>query len=403
MLAKLRNLLIACVITTLTVLSLIGSITSTLSWFSYSQKSIFTYHGTSIKTNKQLQVGLVINEEDEDVNDRIIEAVTARGLKVETINSETGEIVNEDIDFRELKASATPGSGASIGYERIAWSNPGEGIDQYQISAYLDELDFATEFLSPVTSRRFATDQEEDIIIYDAPYEYNPDNLEAAPLGKYSRFPLAFRVIDQMHGDNTFVKNRPVWLSAAHAEGATSEGFSVAEGVRVHFKSENTQFILRPSSVDPGYTAVGGLLDYGDDGYYDYEVETNKEILFGDCIGTPTYTYLLEDSENVDINNTGKEEPYIFYGKHQGGVNCIENYDGVDIGKQQYETLKSVKADIDPETSQYTGGRPVCITGDNCIGYTELSIWIEGWDLSVVNAVYALEFSLGLMFEINKI
>ena len=86
MLGKFRNLLIACGITVLAVLSLIGSVASTLSWFTYMTRSSFVYTGTTILSNKQLQVGILIDSEDEEVFKETEKVLLENGLYIEVID-----------------------------------------------------------------------------------------------------------------------------------------------------------------------------------------------------------------------------------------------------------------------------------------------------------------------------
>lgn len=384
MLGKFRNLLINCGITILAVVSLVGAVTSTLSWYSYNSKNIVSFHGTSIISNKQLQVGLLT---DLDLSEYGF--VTEEVLKPGCVAPE------DDI----------PGSDEhNAVYEKIAWTAPGEGLTVQQVNAYLILMDYASSYLQPVTSGRFSTGQDEEVLIYNSPYDYNPNDPEEAPIGKYSKLPVCFRVVSQDSGVKKYYANKPIWISDATVNGGSNSGFNVADGVRVNFKSDNDiNYILNPNSKSDGKTAVAGLLDLVADGYYDTDRFTDKEVIYGDYIGEPNYYYIEEDSDNVDINNTGKDDPYIFYSKHHAGKYVIDNYDDLDIGVQEYKCLKSVGPQVDPISGQFTGGMPVAITQDNCIGYSTISVWIEGWDLAVVNDIWNLDFSLGLTFEINRI
>lgn len=413
MLGKFRNLLIACGITVLAVLSLIGCITSTLSWFTYMNRSGFVYTGTTILSNKQLQVGILIEDENEDIVKETEEILLTNGLYIEIIDKSNGDVLgtatlstpNRSEEVEVIK-NYVSGEEPTVSVEEIAWSNPGEGLSNEQITSYLIANGYASQFLRPVTSRRFATDQEEELKIYGSPYEYRPDNITEANRSEYCKIPLCFRVISSM--DRTYRKGCDIWISDAHAIGGTSsEGFNVADGARVHFASENTQFIFKPAASDAGSTAVCGLLDINGDGYYDYttnnETGEKKEIMYGDCSDTPEYTYFESDSELSDLNNTGKNFEYIFNSKHGGGVNCIESYDSITVQQAQYESLSSVRPETSESLGALVGGRPVAITGDDYVGHAEMTFWIEGWDQAVVNQIWSMQFNMSILFEINKI
>lgn len=387
MLGKFRNLLIACGMSTLAVLSLIGSVTATLSWYTYKTKIPFSFHGTTLSSNKQLQVGILTDLD-----------LSSLGLTSEYINPE---------DIPEVEPVVEEGVDTASG-KKIAWGQPGEGLTTEQIDAYLEANGYASTLLSPVTTRRYKTNQNEGITIYGSPYEYRPNNIFPAEIEKYSRIPLCFRVINSF--DGSYCKDREVWISDATVTGGQNEGFSVAEGVRTYFNSSEGNFILNPSATEGGFTKVGGLLDLNMNGYYDNQfLEDNpdriEEIIYGDYekLDGPEFVYFDEDSDNIDLNETGKDKPYIFYSRHQGGVYGLNDYSSIEVQTAQYESLATIAPVANEEKGAYEGGLPVCKTGDDYIGYSEMYIWIEGWDRTVVNQVWSLTFDLGITFEINKI
>lgn len=382
-----KKLLIACVMSSLTVLSLVGAITSTLSWYTYTAKVPVSFHGTTIHSNKQLQVGLLT---DLDLSDL--------GL--------TSEYINEE-DIPEVEPVIEDGIDTASG-KKIAWGQPGDGLSSAQINAYLLGNGYATDLLSPVTTRRYRTNQGTDIKIYGSPYEYRPNNIIEAEKSRYSKIPLCFRVINSL--DGTYCADKEVWISESQVFGGENEGFNVTKGVRTYFKSDECNFIFNPTAKEAGKTAVAGLLDLNLNGSYDYAPsEThpgfNEEIIYGDYekLDGPDFTYFENDSEYIDLNNTGKSRPYIFYSKHQAGVYGLEDYSSIDIQYAEYESLASVAPSINESLGIYEGGMPVCKTGSNYIGFSEMYIWIEGWDNEVVNQVWSLSFNLGVTFEINKI
>lgn len=359
MLGKIKNLLISCGITAITMLSFAGALASSLAWFSYNTQTPITFHGTSIKSNKQIQVGIV---------------------------------TNYDLSAQNLVSELVPGTS-----QKIAWSEPGEGLTSRQLVAYLTLAGYASEELTPVTSRRYNTGDA--LKLYSSPYDYRPSDLEAATKDLYSVIPLAFRVINL--SDRSYVKNRNIWLSDIGASGETKDTFAVSHGARVQFSNPTTKFIVNPTAEESGYTTVGGLLDLNNDQYYDID-EHGNEIVYGDYIGVPTHTYRADDSELDDINNTGMLAPYVFCSKHAGNANSVDNFNDLQMMKADYYCVEDVAPYVD-EDGNFTGGKPVCNTGENYIGTTDLTIWIEGWDLAIVNQVWNLTFDIGLTFEIDKI
>lgn len=359
MLGKIKTLLISSGITLFTMLSFTGALTSTIAWFSYSTSTPVSFHGTSIMSNKQIQVGIV---------------------------------TNYDLSAQNLTSELVPGTS-----QKIAWSQPGEGLNPRQLAAYLTKAGYASQELTPVTSRRYATGDA--LKLYSSPYDYRPSDLEAATNELYSKVSLAFRVINL--SDGSYVKNRNIWLSDIGASGETKDTFAVSRGVRCHFSNPTTKFIVNPTAEKSGNTVVGGLLDLNNDEYYDLD-DYGDEIVYGDYDGIPTRSYRADDSELDDINNTGMLAPYVFCSKHAGNSNSVDNFDDLTMKTAEYYCVEDVAPYVD-EDGNFTGGKPVCKTGENYIGTTDLTIWIEGWDLSIVNQVWDLTFDLGLTFEIDKI
>lgn len=387
MFGNFKKLLIACVMSTLAVLSLVGAITSTLSWYTYIAKAPISFHGTTIHSNKQLQVGILTDLD-----------LSGLGLTTEYINEE---------DIPEVEPIIEDGIDTASG-KKIAWGQPGDGLTSAQINAYLAGNGYATDLLSPVTTRRYTTNQGTKIKIYGSPYEYRPNNIIEAEKSKYSKIPLCFRVINSL--DGSYCTDREVWISESEVIGSENEGFNVAKGVRTYFTSTEGNFIFNPSATEAGKTAVAGLLDLNFNGVYDYTPSTTydgyyEEIIYGDYekLDGPNFTYFENDSDFVDLNNTGKDSPYIFYSKHQGGVYGLEDYSSIDIQYAEYQSLSSVAPSVNENLGIYEGGMPVCKTGSNFIGFSDMYIWIEGWDNEVVNQVWSLSFNLGVTFEINKI
>ncbi len=170
-------------------------------------------------------------------------------------------------------------------------------------------------------------------------------------------------------------------------------------------------FIMNPSAGSAGKTTVGGLLNLNKDDYFDYD-EDNNEIIYGDyeTIGgiRPSYD---GPNEIADINGTGKSKPDSFTAKHRPGINYYENYNSCVFKTAEYESLSSIAPGKDEITGRLYNkdeNHPtsVCKTAgveDHYLGRVDFTIYLEGWDHSVIDEEISHYFDLGLTFEINKL
>jgi len=235
--------------------------------------------------------------------------------------------------------------------------------------------------------------------LYSSPYDYDPDNDDVALLKTYVSIPLAFRIINLSNGN--YVGDRNIWVTDSRVSGENNSGFNVSNGVRVHFSSTSAKFILNPSANEGGYTQVAGILDQNLDGFYDTWSE-DKEIIYGDYSGTPRYSEPLEASSDLDdFYNTGLENSYNFLAKHKEGNKVVSNWDEITLNKQEYYSIDDIVPGVD-EQGKFKNGKPVCNTGTQKIAYCDMTVWAEGWDLSIVDAISKLSFNLAITFEIDK-
>ncbi len=58
----------------------------------------------------------------------------------------------------------------------------------------------------------------------------------------------------------------------------------------------------------------------------------------------------------------------------------------------------------DDGMGHYTGGKPVCVTSEeNGLGRVDFTLYLEGWDLSLIDRNLSYTFQLGFEFSINKV
>ncbi len=372
----------------LTFASFIGATTGTLAWYAYSTRASMAYMGTSVAKTEQLQIGLVDNGATKKISDAVISAN----------NYERDE---NDIVW----APAGTGFTAAVISEYIKNDNP---MSLTQEGTYANSL-------SPVSTKKRERTSKSDLQLFNPPMAGYESYTAAADRKAYMELPFAFRIIDN---NNQAVGDKKIWITDAEAVMKTSTK-TISNALRVFVDDPNDaahdrRFLLNPSTDDNGSTIVAGCLDLNGDGYYDYFPATAgenayKEIVYGlgSYSGTPTYSDAqASDSALDDINDTSYAEATTFYAKHKEGSKIITNYSAFmdTFDEAEYYGILSARPTPNGTTGEFEGGLPITITDETTkIGFTNLTIFLEGWDHSVIDQEVAYQFNLGITFEIDRI
>ncbi len=379
----------------LSVVSLAGSSLGTLAWYAYSTRATAAYSGTAVRKTEQLQIGLLWGDADE-----------AGDSTFETTYKVTKEVIG-DYSYYFMPA--------------------GTGFSSTAINYYLTKFGHATNELPPVTSRTYVSG---DLSLYESPtYTYHESFYDADP-ARYVELPFVFRVLTNSGAstgttDDGSVDDANVWLTDAMAQ--TDGTKNVANAIRVHVHNlaeadDSKQFILAPTAEEAGATVVAGLLDLNDDGYYDFKNIGGEmqELIYGDAAVPGAYertAFVASDEANfADINATGagnvaydSDEKTTFYARHHADINGYPSYTGVTRNTASYLSF----ADIRPTEDEglFTGDHPMAHTSveehpdgsKTAIGRADITIWLEGWDHSIVDSNIGAHFNLGLQFEIDRV
>lgn len=365
--------LLATGLSLVTGLAIFGSTAGTLAWYMYSAKTTVSFIGTSVRKSVLLHLGIV---------------------------DDSGYFTDEALDTYNLSR----GDPDEEDGHSIVWTSSNSGLTSTVISEYLSHSVYATNTLSPVTSKSRSISNNSALTLYESP-EYGDVVADqgVAATDCYVKIPFAFKILDN---SDSKLYNKEIWLTDAVCN---ASGQHIEQSVRVFVDNSINKFILKPadSSSSTGSTVVGGLLDLDSDGTYDYTREGQNEIPYGEFSGTPTYAStpygIPKDTAEYDnVNNTEYESESTFYAKHNEVAHLIS---GVTFDKvAEYQTLGTIKPSIDAETGNFVNGKPMAYTdSSDSIGYMTLTIYIEGWDHVVVNSAINYQFNLGLKFEINRI
>lgn len=387
-----------------------GVVSGTLAWYQYSTRVNASYTGVAVNSVSSLQVG-----------------------------------IKTDVDLSGYDLRQTMMEGASYWF-----ANDGQGLRSDQILAYLEKTHFANNALFPVTTSTYSYDSNNEgpeLSLYRTLlYTEATENTTCVAEHKaYVQIPLAFRI--SLYDDNelstgTYSPWRNVWITegAVALEGIEKKS-SVENGLRVfvhgdlftkngdsHNLSE-TNYIYNPSSTGNGGTDVGGLLDLNSDGFYDYngvkDAEGTQEIIYGKYTGAPTPVYdtndypyrkpnpddLTDIGENYanpevpdtfqDINQTGSTGHSTFTAAHRHHVYSYQSYDGIVFDQAKYLSLSTIQGNVNGAGVR-EGGKPVCTTDEAGVGNVLLTVYLEGWDHSVIDSGIDRSFSLNLNFEISN-
>ena len=387
------------IVTTAIIVSVAGSLSGTLAWYAYATRATLSFSGTSAHASEMVRVG--IHDLYYDAEDT--EHEHPKSYLFDNPNFNIQKYARD----HDLELDTT---------RKIIWGKEGEGLTGDILSTYLNASPYATSELPPVTS--LSMNSNGDLTLYKAPFALDPTN-RVAPRNYYTKLPLCFKVIGS---DGTNIGNHDIWLTGISAIDTDIEGLKYA--LRIYYENfyAGTQYLLNPTSESNsvGSTVVAGTLDLKGDGTYDYNFTTMEEIMYGDYTGTIDHIddpfEAPEPNPLDDVNHTFTGNPEdlddycanpanasTFLAAHEDGVK-VADYSSVVLGTAKYETINTIAPIVDSH-GYYTGGKPVAHTDENDdnIAYTDLTIYLEGWDHAIINKVIHASFNLGLQFEVNRL
>lgn len=364
----------------LTAVCTVGSISSTLAWYAYSVRALVSYSGTSVNSTSFLQIGIASDVVVEDMPTSV-----------------------DDITF----------GGDSTHYY---FAKPGTGLTYNVISTYLAKKGYATTELQPVTSGSFASG-DSGFGLKQAPNQMVHGNTTTAEKSNYLVIPFVFRISANTGSGTDFLDGKELWLTKTAVRANSNRDGEIYRALRIFIDRDDTiygtnnDYLLNPSANADGQTKVGGLLELTKDGYYDFDAA--GEILYGEYeTGAGTLSDDDYDGASViwDINGTGNDsEITTFTAKHYPNAKYYSSLNDAFIKKASYKAISSIapardefdnltNIDVDHPTS-------VCTTqaSDHYLARVNMTIYLEGWDFSVIDEELTHGFDLGLTFEISHV
>lgn len=365
----------------LALMALLGSTAGSLAWYAFSRTVSLTFVGTSVATSSLLNVGLVDTSDGEPYFD-------------------DDDLVTYNLEREE----ATEGTETKV----IYWSKSRTGISLLALRHYLEQSPYAVDKLHPVTTgSREALNDTHEFKLFRSPEVSEIEFEHEATTDSYCVLPLAFRVINE---DQEYVASKNIWLTDA----AIGAEHGVENSVRM-FVQGSSEVLVKPAdnANQIGETKVGGVLSLGPGEYYDYD-NNMKEYCYGE-FETPkediTYSALEESEYDVLDNMNGVSNPSeqtTFYAKHHSGV-LVPDIDGAVPKVQKHYGIGKIKPSVSSEGEFYVdttneNGVPIATTTtDSKIAFATFTIFVEGWDHSIIDQNAGYSFNLDLKFEIDRI
>lgn len=361
-----------------TFTSLAGTVSGTLAWYAYSTRAALSYTGTSIAKTAQLQIGVV---------------------SPVAVNYTASDKIVEDQDLSDAN-------------HHYYFAPVGTGLTSAVLNKYLIANGYASTSLVPATSGTYVRGDTFSLKTAPNPDQGIIDNSVAAPNEHFAYFQFVFRIAKNSSGNPIYADDQELWLTDAEAHASYANGGNVSSALRIYVDrgaNYENNFIFHPTANAIGSTKVGGLLDLDGDGYYDYN-NAGEETLYGQytsSAGLSGEGYDLSEGI-VDINGSGASTADTFTAAHAPSIKYYSSLSGCGIKTASYESISSIA----PKTSNgklenYDEDHPtsICKTdaNDNHLARVNMTVYLEGWDFSVVDEELHHIFDVGLTFEINKV
>ena len=406
-----------------TFASLVGTISGTLAWYAYSARAAVSYSGTSVSSALQLKIGLAsinrIPVENNALSNSFWEVMHEVKVDESDPNSEPYKYIHPETNQEYY----------------CYFADVGVGLDPQILQYHAKINGYAADAMMPITSGFY--DLEEDpnceFNLYKSPSALHHKQDIESEHENYMKLPFIFQALKTNVSANATAEEKysepgnEIWLVDAVSHPNSIKDGEVYKAIRVfvdRFDSIGDDFIISPMSPTSGKTNVGGILDLTNDQYYDYDfrsdIQDYGEVLYGDYVidsGLTDTGYdgpddfqdiyrIFDPSYHVTTNDQS-----CFVSKHREGIRYYDTLEHCTFKKAAYLCMDDVRPDRHPVTGamkNFNDEKPthVCVTGDaehNYIGFTDLTLWLEGWDFHAIDDFQMHKFDFGLTFEINKI
>ena len=164
----------------------------------------------------------------------------------------------------------------------------------------------------------------------------------------------------------------------------------VVHAVRVSFMTDEGYKIVKLGETEDTY--YGGILDINKDGIYDND--GNKEYLYGEYEGNPSYLPGIDIAPSDDEIESAKNNHNTFLACHQKDVEQVD-ITSINIKKENALKLDSVTFDFDDPLKPTT---PICHVEGGTTKRIVISIYVEGWDKRMTDDIDKASFDINIAF-----
>jgi hypothetical protein len=366
-----------------------GAATGTLAWYSYQKDVNIGLTGTSIKADKEIQVGLRTYTRNQDFEDLY----------------QLGEIEIED----GLKFNSYDSKSFSIYWIR------GNYVSEVLHSFQQLVVESAVGSLNAITSGKYTSGCYEDIGNDNADatswtgFKKQPYNQEGKIVHggfvknrkDYFYLPLVFRAISEdknFDGSPIYLPNEKIFLSdfVTHdAEAGDNDLINLGKAVRckVDYPDHDTtsdNFIFDPNADTVKNLPVGGRLNLQHDIYYDYDFFSKNQVAYGE------WETLRRENEVYTGDPTLSFEKCTTF-----EANDLKGGKRIDMEYSKPSVCQTLAASDAIETNYETGHGITTTRLEDCYAYVDLSIYLEGWDKNIINLTAGRDFKVDLQFSLQ--
>jgi len=169
---------------------------------------------------------------------------------------------------------------------------------------------------------------------------------------------------------------------------------NVEKAIRVNFYSEDGTYTYEPNVTSPSRTKLGGLLDVAFyDGYYDYDRDTLKELMYGEYNSDAVLQY--DDAVDVDTPHPETDNLGLgFKGSTKAGVKHL------DLEKSERVGNLHIKEE-ETYTLEQLGMRKqeICYLEPGKIKRLIVTFYLEGWDQDCISELREAAFDANIAFR----
>ncbi len=339
-------------------LTLAASVTSTFAWFAVSDSGKVKFMKFNITENHALKIGLKDSSNEIHYYDSLNDSILHEYYPSYQAGS---ALADTSSMYQDLWLNESTNYETALPVLRAAYSQNGD----YHKSEVATSGFFQFEFY-------FLADSDMYLFL-----DYEDTTIKA------------------LHDENV--------KTAEHAKDVTASDLdNVVNATRVSFFSKDGFYIYEPNQLHSSNTVFGGVLDAtAKDSYYDFNSYTNKEIVYGEYEDENKLVYDSPLEEDSDLAIPGARAT-CFNAKHKAGVyrfnynKSVEN--GLSFKKEKTYTLEELSLKDDQGNYDPTTTYPLAKLKENEATRVVVTIYLEGWDLDVTEAIGNGAFSLALGF-----